>query len=726
MKRNIIFIILIVALLTTTVINVVDRMTVENQAKSVEIVLAYKDTAELATQSEHNLDWWFKHFKSLGANSVAIEEETFRSLIDSQKELEAEVLHNLKKDTLWRQRYPESFVEYVDGGDYDLNDVVFVSTDQALKTFILDGLKLHYSETLFTVYEDGDRYAILFDGTFEDTQYSQIYKSVDAKGEPVSQLQDIIGSAIYDYPINFDSEKVEAVQQAGLIPVLRPWNNKNYPEKLLEAYQANLEKYDIKPEMWIFAGKEVLGYPSEYQALYDYIEENEITPVLIEAGNQRSNIDQKDLMKLTEDINYRAVRMMPLVGYLQERFQYYNYDGGQEIENVMFRAITERNVRVIFFRPFLYGSDVYVTNPDEYEISFYRLNERLKSHNIVLGDFSVMPYKDDSLVSGIVTGLGLIAIGLLTLRYFIKLKAKYEYVLLVVGGLLISAALVVAPNLGRQLLALTAAITISSVGAVILIATARTMVIDKKIYTFGRTLLKCLAFTILLGGLALLGGMIVGGLLSHSKYLLEIEFFRGVKASEMLPLVVFLIVYFLKFGYKRSIKELKEHSLIPQDFLRVLDENIKIKYIVFSAFAGLILYIYIARSGHETSLQPTNIEMIFRNFLEMKLLARPRTKEFLFAIPALMVFAYVSIRAYKPLIALFGIPAVVTFTSIINTFCHLRTPIYLSVIRTIYAIGFGAIIGLVGILVIEGGVALYHKITKKVVTSGTLENLGEE
>jgi hypothetical protein len=104
--------------------------------------------------------------------------------------------------------------------------------------------------------------------------------------------------------------------------------------------------------------------------------------------------------------------------------------------------------------------------------------------------------------------------------------------------------------------------------------------------------------------------------------------------------------------------------------------------------------------------------MIFRNFLEVKLLARPRLKEFLVAVPAMMVFVYVVYKGYKPLIALTGLPAVIMTTSIINTFSHLRTPIYLSIIRSIFSIGFGIILGIVAILIFELGERLYKKYLK--------------
>jgi len=126
MKKNIIYIVLIIALVITTGINVYDRMAVESSAKSVEITLAYDDMEELSKQSDENLTWWFNEFSEMGAKSVSLTEETLQSLVDQGYELELEVLHNIKKDTLWELRYPKSFVEYVQNTEIDLNDVVVV------------------------------------------------------------------------------------------------------------------------------------------------------------------------------------------------------------------------------------------------------------------------------------------------------------------------------------------------------------------------------------------------------------------------------------------------------------------------------------------------------------------------------------------------------------------------------------------------------------------------
>ena len=715
MKKNFLFLLLIVGLVLTTMFNVVERIGIEKDAKNIEITLAYNDFKELADQSEYDVSWWFNKLSELGVYSVSLEEESINSLIQEGYELEVEVLHNLKKDTLWEVRYPNSFVEYVNSNDIDFSDVVLVSEDLKVKSFILDGLSLRYPEDFYTVFEDEntDSYAILFDGINNELLYTTYYKEYDESGKALNQRKDVVASTIYYMGLGFDEEKINNIKNGNLDVNLRPLNNTRFTENLADAYMQEFIKNDITPRVIIFTGKEVLGYPDNHIKTYDLMKEYDIVPALIETGVQRSNIAQTGLDEMVEYFDYQAVRVLPIIGWIQERFQHYNYDGGQEIENVIFRAATERNVRMVYFRPFMFNDEKYVVDPDEYEKSFNRLKERLEDHNMEFGEFSLMKFHDDSLLASIVTGVGLIAIVILGIRFFIKLPPMVEYILLILGAICLTGALYVAPNLGRQLLALTGAVVISSLGSIFLIEFAKDKYINKYVFRTREILVKSIFFTLALSLLALFGGLIVGGLLSHSKYLLEMEFFRGVKISELLPLAVFIGLYIIKFGYNRSREEIKENEVLPKDLIRFLKIDIKLIYIIFAGIIGSVLYIYIARSGHETTVQPSNLEMLFRNFLELKLLARPRLKEFLIAVPSMMLFIYIAYKAYKPLICLVGIPAVITFTSIINTFCHLRTPIYLSIIRSLLSIGFGIIIGTILILICEMLERIYHKFISK-------------
>lgn len=712
MKKNIVYIILILALIITTGVNVVNRMIVEKSAKEVEITLDYSQMSKLSNQSGKSLESWFTKFKSLGANSVSITEESISSLIEEGFELEAEVLINLKKDTLWKDRYPKDFIEYINKNEYDTSDVVIVSSDLELKKRLIEGISVRYSNDFYTIFDDSsDLYAILLDGEESELLYSVVYKEFYEDGDSYpKEHKKIVGSVIYYIGIGFAEEKIEAIKNSGLLVNLRPSNNILHTDKLVEAFEYELEKYNITPKMMLFTSKSILGYPDNALDTYDLMDKYDIPPVLIETSVQRSNIEQEGLNEMVKFYDYQSVRLLAIDGWMQEKYKAYNYSGAEEIENIIFRAVSERNIRLIYFRPFKINHEKFVTDFEEYEKSFERISDRLEVHGMKLGEFSLMKSNDDSLVTGIITGLGLISIVILMLRNFINFSSKIEYVLLVLGGICVSGVLMYSPNLGRQVLALIGTLVVSSIGAFILVVFAKEKYINQQIFKTREILIKAAIMTFALGFLAMFGGLIVAGLLSHSKYLLEMEFFRGVKISEILPMIVFLGLYILKFGYKRSKKEIKENNIMYKDIFELLKLDIKLIYIILAGVAGAVLYIYIARSGHETTIQPSNLEMIFRNFLELKLLARPRLKEFLFAIPSLMVFIYIAFKAYKPLIWIVGIPAVITFTSIINTFCHLRTPLYLSIVRTFLSLGIGIIIGALLILLIELVIGIVNKV----------------
>ena len=102
-------------------------------------------------------------------------------------------------------------------------------------------------------------------------------------------------------------------------------------------------------------------------------------------------------------------------------------------------------------------------------------------------------------------------------------------------------------------------------------------------------------------------------------------------------------------------------------------EDVKAIYILLSVILLIIGYIYIARTGHETNVQPSTFEMMARNILEERLLARPRIKEFLIAFPALMTAVYFAKNKYNSLTFIAGLAAVMGQASIANTFSHLRT-----------------------------------------------------
>jgi hypothetical protein len=253
-------------------------------------------------------------------------------------------------------------------------------------------------------------------------------------------------------------------------------------------------------------------------------------------------------------------------------------------------------------------------------------------------------------------------------------------------------------NLSEKIFALGAAVVFSGLAIYFFMIQIRNIYkSDKKL-----TLIQVLAYsTVILTAsiaISLIGAVFVDSVLCDVRYLLEMDIFRGVKVAQLLPFVIFILIYLIYFMNKNNDGSFKS---IVNTALRFLNLNIKIYYAVIAVILAIIGYIYISRTGHESDIQPSNIEMIFRNFMEYVLLARPRTKEFLIAFPAIFAAVYAANKNSEFFTGIFMLAAAIGTSSVINTFSHLRTPIYLSFARTVIALGMGIVVGCILILVLE-------------------------
>lgn len=188
--------------------------------------------------------------------------------------------------------------------------------------------------------------------------------------------------------------------------------------------------------------------------------------------------------------------------------------------------------------------------------------------------------------------------------------------------------------------------------------------------------------------LSLVGGLAIAGMLNALPYYVRAETFPGVKVSVFIPLAIVAIYYFF------SLTQAKDQIRSPITW--------------FSALLGLVtlgaLAFMIARTGNDSPTGVSGTELAFRNILDQILPVRPRTKEFLIGHPALLIglglLAY--IKDNKERMARLGSWTTLALmvgamgqTSIVNTLCHLHTPVYLSLMRIAEGVVLGSIIGLV-------------------------------
>ena len=150
----------------------------------------------------------------------------------------------------------------------------------------------------------------------------------------------------------------------------------------------------------------------------------------------------------------------------------------------------------------------------------------------------------------------------------------------------------------------------------------------------------------------------------------------------------------------------KVHSL-PKVQLR------EAQHVAPLAVVGAAGYYYLARTGHESGVSVSTVEIVFRNDLENLLLARPRTKEFLVAFPGIMLAVYCAVRRMPFFTAVFGLAGTIGMTSVCNTFMHIRTPLYLGFVRTAYSLLLGILVGVVMIAGFELLLRLYRVLAGK-------------
>lgn len=193
------------------------------------------------------------------------------------------------------------------------------------------------------------------------------------------------------------------------------------------------------------------------------------------------------------------------------------------------------------------------------------------------------------------------------------------------------------------------------------------------------------------------GALIVVGTISNTEFGLGIELFRGVKLSFVAPLILILLIMVYKH-HSFTLKEVEEWIKKP----------ITYGTIILLGVLALVMLVYISKSGN--SGQEIALEIQIRKFLTNTLGVRPRTKEFLIGYPVLMIITYYGYKKFFwPLLIL----ATMGPISLINTYTHIHTPFMISLIRSVYGVVIGMIIGIISIYIIEQIINIIRtKVTK--------------
>ena len=385
-------------------------------------------------------------------------------------------------------------------------------------------------------------------------------------------------------------------------------------------------------------------------------------------------------LAVAEDLSRTGVLLSPEIDAdalrcptVKTLYSFERYRSSDDYIGILYRAAAERGMRLLVLRPMLNADGALVSDPAAYSRLLGELRERMAQRGLTLGaEFSALDAPRDDRFLFIGALLALAALAVILLCCVIPLSGLLRCVLLIAAALVLAAAAYFRPALCMPLGALAAALICGCFAALLL----------RKLWTASKSAKISLfvLFLLALIGLLLigvLGGLCVASLLSCRRYMLGFSVFRGVKAAQFLPLLFSAAV--LIVTVRRD-----ENARLPRG------RRLTVSILVCALLAAAALLLLYLRSG-DTGAFVSVWESRARDWLERTLYVRPRTKEMLLAFPCAALFAF-SCRRRLPLLGvLSGVLASLAAVSVINSFCHIVTPLHVTLIRS----ALGALIGLV-------------------------------
>jgi len=458
-----------------------------------------------------------------------------------------------------------------------------------------------------------------------------------------------------DVSLGYNASLIEAAKENDLKIAFRSNNKLN----ALSALEKNLEI--LNPDFLIFDGEEVTGYPDKIEETAQLMQDQNLIFGNIEAFIAAQDGSEK-LAKLND---YQLLRTHSMQQDEVEQAD------AQKIISRYLLSVRERNVKIIYHKPYLKGSQLKERNLG----LLASLTSSLEAEGYLPGRAETVPYFSNSGWHLLLILLGVTAAGILLLNYFTAFKYEKLMNLFLLAAAAAGFLFLYSGReiLLRQITALGSAVIFPSLAVI-------AFLLDKNRggeKLEGGLSLAFVFFNFTAAVLtALVGGIFVSSVLNSSEFIFKISDFRGVKVAFLMPLIIISLNYLFQPGSKDLRQQIPE----------LLEKVIKVKHIILAGGLALIAVIYIGRTGNFPLLPVPAWELTVRSLLEKVLYVRPRFKEFLIGHPLFIFSLYLSARKRKelyfyPLLMLASVGVITT----VNTFSHLHTPVQISLLRTFHA-----------------------------------------
>jgi hypothetical protein len=646
-------VILLVALIASLAVAAF-RLRTESQAKRVELTMDYSDFAQFARSYDYDPEAFLVQLRRAGLTSLALTEQLGGSVGttgDAFAATGASLLNQARLSPL-----ADPLLESLARANRLSPDAIYivVFNPETYRRFRAQ-LPLHFEKNSIRVLRATRPWII------------ELHTQLD--------YFDSTGLGI-------PNEQIALAKRLDLLVDPRFQNDERFTRTQMEAELAGVLKEDRRISTVIFFGlrNQVFGYPDhlpDAAALFTEHGPKSNSPLnfgTIETYDQ-SQV-QKGNDTLGRMIPNQIVRVQSIAKTELDKLQL------EQIVGRYVLGVRERNVRVVYLRPWPHQDrnlSIEATNVEMVK----QIADELKAHGFTLGRASPIPryHGDNRLLVG-VAALAVPSIFVLLLGVFGWYRKNLAIAAYALTLLLYAAGAALHHDmLARSVIAL---------GGALLFATAAFFAIggafvEPPAPKLGGQLVRSIGWTLLATAVALLGALVVVGLMSSPLAMQEIERFRGVKLVLAFPPLAALCLYVFDRRYGSGVERPNDVFLAPIRVYQLLAG------IAIVGAAALLL----TRSGNESDIAPTHFELMLRSGLTDALSVRPRFKEFLVGYPCLMLIPAL-LGAHRRVVGwLLAIGAGVGIGDVVDTFSHLHTPLEISLLRIFNGLVIGIIIGAV-------------------------------
>jgi len=364
------------------------------------------------------------------------------------------------------------------------------------------------------------------------------------------------------------------------------------------------------------------------------------------------------------------------------------------------KAARERNIRFCYVRLLTFAGKAAVEDNVKFLDKIARGMRRGSS--LTGGDLSFGPAKryDETGVPAIlfaIMGLGVAAGLVWMVKVALPLPDAKAGVLLVVGGLLCALLAWKLDETGRKLVALLAGIVFPTV------ACLRTFPRGSagKPLPPNACLSEAIKGIVLASSITAIGIIHVVGLLATRPFMVHASQFLGIKAQHAVPLLLVALVAIAGGAALPEETWTRWKTRAKDQFRAAMQEPARFGLLIVGIIALAAIVLVVARTGNDAGVGVSGAELKGRAILDRILPVRPRTKEFLVGHPLFILGLAWWWRGRRRL----GLPCLVFGSlgqvSLLNTFCHIHTPLVISAWRDGIGLVLGILLGAAIFLIVE-------------------------